>query len=254
VKVHDVSFKENQCLEYRPAPDEDQSHPESFGREEVADKETIRSIIMDVTETTNPPLTPELSLRLVTADSPWWNLTPEDLGAMNIPEPFWAFAWGGGQSLARYILDNPHFVAGKTVIDFGAGGGIVSLAALEAGAAHVTATEIDPWAIVALEENLKDYEGRIELSCEDWIGRELSADCVLLCGDMSYERELCDRLMLWFEQLEVRSILIGDPGRGFIDKSYFKELASYMAPTDSDSDGQYKVRSSVLGYLNSSVF
>ncbi|RYZ52296.1 MAG: methyltransferase [Proteobacteria bacterium] len=218
----------------------------------MADKESIRTIMMEVTKRTHPPLTPELSLRLVTADSPWWSLNPRDLESMDIPEPFWAFAWGGGQSLARYILDNPSSVAGKSVIDFGAGGGIVSLAALEAGAAHVTATEIDPWAIVALEENLRPYEGRFELSCEDWIGRNLDRESVLLCGDMSYERELCERLMQWFGVLKVESILIGDPGRGFIDKTYFKELASYLAPTDSDADGRYKVRSSVLAYITSS--
>ncbi|MBC7530556.1 MAG: methyltransferase [Oligoflexus sp.] len=216
----------------------------------MTDKARIRSIIHEVTEAARPPLVPELQLALVTAASPWWSMNPSDLQSQGIPEPFWAFAWAGGQSLARFILDHPHYVAGKPVIDFGAGGGIVSLAALKAGASHVTATEIDPWAIVACEVNLESYRGQVDLSCEDWIGRQLPLGSILLCGDMSYERELCDRLLVWFGEQEDCTILIGDPGRGFIAKDRFEELATYLAPTDSDSDGRYKVRASVLLWKN----
>lgn len=212
----------------------------------MTDEDEIKRVIQLVTHVACPPLVPELQLALVTAASPWWTMAPEELERQGIPEPFWAFAWAGGQCLARFILDNPHYVADRDVIDFGAGGGIVSLAALKAGAAKVLATEIDPWAIVACAENLRAYEERVELSCEDWIGRPLPRGTILLCGDMSYERSLCDRLLAWFEELEDCTILIGDPGRGFIERECFEELATYLAPTDSDSDGRYKVKAFVL--------
>ncbi len=205
-----------------------------------------RDIILAVSERRCPPLVPELELSLVTVRSPWWTMHPDDLDRMGVPEPFWAFAWAGGQSLARFILDNPHFVAGKHVIDFGTGGGIVGLAALHAGAAQLTATDIDPWAIVACKENLKIFAHRIELSEADWIGRQLPEGSILLLGDMSYERELCDKLIAWFETLVDCTILVGDAGRGFVDKKRFAELATYLAPADSDSDGQFKVTASVL--------
>ncbi len=227
----------------------------------------MQSRIAGVTAWARPPLVPELKLRLVTAASPWWTTTPEALAAEGIPEPFWGFAWAGGQSLARYILDHPETVRGKSVLDFGTGGGVVALAALAAGAAFITATEIDPWAIVACEMNLEGLEGdtrrpsgqgeerswreRVALSEADWIGRALEPGTVVLCGDMSYERELCEKLMDWFATLERScSIIIGDPGRGWVDHSKFELLREYLAPADSDSEGIYKVRASVLRYTH----
>ncbi len=200
------------------------------------------AVILSVTKLAAPRLTPELNLRLVTADSPWWRKTPEELEAQGIPEPFWAFAWSGGQALARYILDHPELVADKDVVDFGAGGGIVSLAARAAGARSIVATEIDPWALVAYRMNVAGGE----IFEEDWIGRELAAGTVLLCGDMSYSVELCQALMVWFSSLRGVEIVIGDAGRGFIARERFETLAVYDAPADYDDEGKYWVKASVL--------
>lgn len=185
----------------------------------------------------------------MTKDSPWWTLTPDDLARQGIEEPFWAFAWSGGQALARYLLDHPHIVKNQCVIDFGAGGGIVSLAALCGGAQSIVATEIDPWALVAYKMNLRETD-KARMVLENWIGRELSPGTLLLCGDMSYSRELCDELMQWFDRLKGVRIIIGDAGRGFIDRSRFLERASYEAPADYDSDGRYFIRASVLEYIH----
>lgn len=204
----------------------------------------IPEIIRSVSRLATPPLTPELSLHLVTSSSPWWTMTPEDLWQQGIPEPFWAFAWGGGQALARYILDHPDSVRDKDVIDFGAGGGIVSLAAQKTGARTIVATEIDPWALVAFRMNVPN----VEIVEEDWIGRQLSPGTVLLCGDMSYSQELCDSLMQWFAAQAAGEIIIGDAGRGFIDRSRFETLGAYSVPADYDADGKYSVMASVMRF------
>ncbi len=202
------------------------------------------SVIVNVTESTRPLLTPELTLRLITSASPWWRLTPEDLSQQGIPEPFWGFAWSGGQALARYVLDHPELVRGKDIVDFGAGGGIVSLAAEIAGARSVVATEIDDWAIECYRLNRPLGDIRLE----DWIGRPLTPGSVLLCGDMSYGRDLVDRLIPWFSSLVDVRILIGDASRGFVDSRDFLELATYQAPADYDADGRYFIKASVLEF------
>ena len=74
------------------------------------------------------PHAPEISLWLADEVTPIWRLTEEELGEMGLPPPFWAFAWAGGQALARYLLDHPHEVAGKRVLDFAAGSGLVGVA------------------------------------------------------------------------------------------------------------------------------
>src|SRR6266481_6057884 len=92
------------------------------------------------------PLVPEIRLHLATEITPIWQATEETLARNALPPPFWAFAWAGGQALARYLLDHPEQVAGRSVLDFGAGSGLVGIAAAKAGAAHVLAAEVDHFA------------------------------------------------------------------------------------------------------------
>lgn len=210
----------------------------------------IPAIIRSVTREVSLPLLPELSLRLVTSASPWWRLSPEELSQQGVPEPYWAFAWGGGQALARYILDHPDVVRDKDVIDFGAGGGIVTLAALRAGARSVRATEVDRWALFAFEMNLRHAHGeafrdRASIVCEDWIGRVLKPGEILLCGDMSYSNELCREMKKWFAKLPGVDILVGDAGRGFLETFRMVELGRYRVPADYDDSGQYFVNGGV---------
>lgn len=104
------------------------------------------------TRPTHPPLVPEIGLRLLDEAGPWAK-AGVSLFAEDGPRPYWAFAWGSGQALARYLLDHPEVVAGRRVYDFGTGSGIVAIAAAKAGAAHVTASEIDPAAAYAAGQN-----------------------------------------------------------------------------------------------------
>src|SRR5580692_869145 len=101
----------------------------------------------------SPPLVPEIRLHLATEVTPIWQATEESLARFGTPPPFWAFAWAGGQALARYLLDHPETVAGKEVLDICSGSGIVAIAAAKAGAAKVVAAEIDPFAATAIALN-----------------------------------------------------------------------------------------------------
>src|SRR5690606_15582755 len=115
--------------------------------------EARRTFILENTRVQQPPHTPELSLRLADEITPIWRLTAEALAEIGLPPPFWAFAGAGGQALARYVLDHPEAVAGKRVVDFASGSGIVAIAAMKAGAASVLAADIDPFCGAALELN-----------------------------------------------------------------------------------------------------
>src|SRR3954453_2619775 len=115
----------------------------------------IAAFIRANTQILSPPLVPELRLHLAHEAVPLWIKAEEELGEIGLPPPFWAFAWAGGQALARYILDNPETVRGRRVLDFASGSGLVAIAAMKAGAKDVTACDIDPFAITAIGLNAK---------------------------------------------------------------------------------------------------
>ena len=171
------------------------------------------------------PLVPEIKLHLATEVVPLWRKTEEELHEMGVQPPYWAFAWAGGQALARYILDNPEMVRGKTVLDFGAGSGLVGLAAAKAGAASVLAADIDKFSIAAINANAKANGLNVATTSDDLIGSAKSFD-VILVGDMCYERPLAERLMAWLTA-QGAVILLGDPGRSYFPKDGLTQLAQY---------------------------
>ncbi len=176
-----------------------------------------------------PPLVPEIALYLATEVVPLWRKTEEELEQMGVPPPYWAFAWAGGQALARYILDHPEIVAGKRVLDFGAGSGLVGLAAARAGAASVRCADIDAFAVAAIQANADANGFALATTSEDVIGGPVPYD-VILVGDMCYERPLAERLMAWLIAAPAE-ILLGDPGRSYFPKSGLTQLASYNVRT-----------------------
>ncbi len=185
--------------------------------------------IHDNTELLVPPLVPDIKLHLASEVVPLWRKTEEELSQMGVPPPYWAFAWAGGQALARYILDHPDVAAGKRVLDFGAGSGLVALAAAKVGASHVIAADIDPFAVAAISRNAKANALAIEAVDKDMIGSRERFDLILV-GDMCYERPLAERLMAWLKELQA-DILLGDPGRTYFPKSGLTCLATYNVPT-----------------------
>ena len=179
----------------------------------------------------SPPLTPEIRLHLATAVTPLWQATEATLRQTQLPPPYWAFAWAGGQALARHLLDHPRLVAGRRVLDFGAGSGLAAIAAAKAGA-YVTAAEPDRFAVAALALNAALNDVEIEIESADVLASEGTWDAVL-AGDMCYERPLAERLIPW---LAARArtgalILLGDPGRAYLPTNGLEALARYWVPT-----------------------
>lgn len=178
------------------------------------------------------PHAPEIRLHLADEAMELWEKTEEELGKIGLPPPFWAFAWAGGQALARYILDNPDLVAGRRVLDFAAGSGLVAIAAAKSGAAEVTATEIDEFALEAIAVNAELNGVSIAISGDD-VTRHAPPDVdVLFCGDVFYEKQMADAVLAWLDQaLDADiEILIGDPGRSYLPKTRLSPIATYEVP------------------------
>jgi predicted nicotinamide N-methyase len=188
-----------------------------------------KTFILENTALTAPPLVPEIRLYLATEVVPLWRKTEEELEAEGVPPPYWAFAWAGGQALARYVLDNPDIVRGRSVLDFGSGSGLVAIAAKKAGAARVLAADIDAFAAAAITLNAQANDAAIEITRDDVIGRADSW-CVILIGDMCYERPLAERLLDWLRAKDAL-VLLGDPGRSYFPKSGVEKLATFRVQT-----------------------
>jgi predicted nicotinamide N-methyase len=178
-----------------------------------------------------PPLVPEILLMLADEATELWQKTEDELGAIGLPPPFWAFAWAGGQGLARYILDHSDLVAGRRVLDFASGSGLVAIAAAKAGAAGVEASEIDAFAIAAIALNAGHNQTRLEIRAGDLIGQDAGWD-VVLAGDVSYQQDMAEAVTAWLAGLARRGalVLIGDPWRSYLAKDLLEPIAEYSVP------------------------
>lgn len=197
-----------------------------------------RDFVRDHTAITSPPLVPEIRLHLATEITPLWQATETTLRRMQLPPPYWAFAWAGGQALARHLLDHPALIVGRNVLDFGAGSGIVSIAAAKVGA-RVTAAEPDHFALAALALNAALNGVEIALENGDILTGDGSWDAVL-AGDMCYERPLAERRVAWLtaRARDGALILLGDPGRAYLPTSGLQALARYWVPTPFDLENR----------------
>ena len=178
------------------------------------------------------PLVPEIVLHLATEITPIWQATEAWLAEHNIEPPFWAFAWPGGQALARAVLDDPKLVAGKRVLDFAAGCGIAAIAAAQAGAALVEAAEIDPLALAAVRLNAA-LNGVVVATPP---GNVVGAPCrwdVIFAGDVCYEAPMTAHILPWLRSLVAAGaeVLIADPGRAYLPKAGLAPMARYSVPT-----------------------
>lgn len=178
------------------------------------------------------PLVPEIRLHLATEIVPIWRATEEELAELGVPPPYWAFAWAGGQAVARYIIDSPEIVAGRTVLDFASGSGLAAIAAAMSGAEKVIATDIDPYASAAIALNAAQNGVNVEVATGDMIGNRGPWD-VVLAGDICYERPLADRVTAWLRSLAADgvTVLLGDPGRTYLPKDGLDWVVRYAVKT-----------------------
>ena len=192
----------------------------------------LAAFIRANTEVLPPPLVPEVRLHLATEVVPLWRKTEEELEQMGVPPPFWAFAWAGGQALARYVLDHPGIVAGKRVLDFGAGSGLIGIAAMKAGAKSVLCADIDTFAVASIALNAEASDVSVSATADDVIGSDGDWQ-IILVGDMCYERPLAERILLWLQDRVAAgaTVLIGDPGRSYFPKSGVEKLETYNVQT-----------------------
>jgi len=177
------------------------------------------------------PHAPEIVLHVADEATELWQKTEDELGEIGLPPPFWAFAWAGGQALARYILDNPETVAGKNVLDFASGSGLVAIAAAKAGAVRVEACDIDAFALEAMRLNAEANGVSLVPRGDLAIGADEGWD-VALAGDVSYERDMARDVTDWLGNLARRGalVLIGDPGRTYLARDRLEEIAHYRVP------------------------
>jgi predicted nicotinamide N-methyase len=194
------------------------------------------------------PHTPEISLHVADEATELWQKTEDELGEIGLPPPFWAFAWAGGQALARYVLDNPDIVRARRVLDFASGSGLVAIAAALAGASVVEASDIDAFAAEAIGINAaaNGVAGRISISQRDLIGTNDGWD-VVLAGDICYQRDVAERVTAWLAALALggSTVLIGDPGRTYLPRDRLEEITSYQVPTTRTLEDQDVKKSSV---------
>lgn len=183
-----------------------------------------------------PPLVPELRLHLATRITPLWQATQDVLDGADLPPPYWAFPWAGGQAMTRWLLDHPQAVAGRSVLDFAAGCGMGAIACAQLGAARVEAAEIDPVAraAIALNATLNDAAA-IGIREDDVLTVDPDAERweVILAGDVCYEKPMADRVLPWLRAHAAAGalVLLADPGRAYLPRAGLERLAMYTVPT-----------------------
>jgi predicted nicotinamide N-methyase len=203
--------------------------------------------IRENTRLLSPPLVPEICLHLAEESVPIWQKTEEELGEIGLPPPYWAFAWAGGQALARYVLDNAGLVSGKRVLDLGSGSGLSAIAAMKAGAASALAADVDLVALTAITLNAHSNAVKIELTDKDLLAAVPPACEVLLIGDLFYERALADRVLAFAQTARSgdADVLVGDPRRNYFPADRFRMLALYPVPVTRELEDAEIKRSAV---------
>ncbi|TAN62881.1 MAG: methyltransferase, partial [Magnetospirillum sp.] len=190
--------------------------------------EAAAAFIQANTEVDSPPACPEIKLWIATEVTPLWEATEAALLRVNLPPPYWAFCWAGGQALTRWVLDHPELVQGKRVLDFAAGSGVTAMAAGLCGAASVEAAEIDPMACYAIRLNAGLNGVAVEVLTDDVVGAACRWD-VVVAGDVCYEAPMTAHIWPWLKRLaaEGATVVMADPGRAYLPKTGLLRVGGY---------------------------
>jgi predicted nicotinamide N-methyase len=192
------------------------------------------------------PHAPEIRLHLADEATALWQKTEDELGEIGLPPPFWAFAWAGGQALARYVLDHPEIVRGRRVLDVATGSGLVAIAAAQAGASEVTAVDIDAFCAAAVGLNAAANGVTVAAETRDPTGSDDGWE-VILAGDICYEKSMTEAMIAWLGPIAAsgRAVLIGDPGRTYLPRDRLVRLAEYEVPVTRELEDLEIKRTSV---------
>lgn len=212
------------------------------------DTRDSRSFILDHTALASPPLLPEIQLHLATEMTPLWWATENWLEARGIEPPFWAFAWAGGQVIARFLLDEPHYVRGRVVLDIASGSGMVAIAASRAGATRVIAVDRDALAVQAIGLNAEANGVEIATRAEDivkpgempsWV-RECD---VVLAGDVCYDAAMTAAFVPWLQTrlADGARVFLGDPGRYYLPNTGLEKKARYRVLASDDVEAAKEI-------------
>ena len=192
-----------------------------------------------------PSLVPEVGLLVADDVVALWEALEAGQVDPGSDPPFWAAAWPGGQALARYVLDHPDVVAGRTVLDLGAGSGLVAVAALLAGAREVVASEVDPYGRAAIAANAEDNGVGPVTVRGDLLDEEPDPGVdVVLAGDVCYDRTMTERVLPYLGKawLGGATVFLGDPGRPYLPKEGLVSVAEFDVP---DTEGPLTRRTTV---------
>ncbi|MES0872052.1 class I SAM-dependent methyltransferase [Pseudovibrio sp. SCP19] len=211
-----------------------------------------RKFILEQTRIHPVPHAPSISLHLADESVDLWRMGEEELEELGIPSPFWAFAWAGGQALARYILDNPEVVQGKRILDFASGSGLVAIAAMKAGAASAVAADIDTFASDAALINAAQNHVTIEVTAEDLLESKLDGYDLICCGDVFYDPDMTTKVLGWLDanqRAEPIPVLVGDPQRSYFPTSRLKHLQTYEIPVQRELEDNETKKTSVYAFV-----
>jgi predicted nicotinamide N-methyase len=198
-----------------------------------------RAVVLGRTRLAHPPVVPELVLHLADDMDDAWAAVQRELDDGELPPPFWAFAWVGGQAVARHVLDAPDLVRGRSVLDLATGSGLCALAALRAGAAGVTAVDVDPVAVEAVALNAAANGLELDVLCSDLLDAPPPPADVVLAGDVFYDAAMSARVQPWLlaAARQGATVLVGDPGRGYLPRALLDEVAVVEVPTTRELEG-----------------
>jgi len=195
-----------------------------------------RAFVLRHTKLGPVPGLEEIRLHLADEVLPLWHAVQVETDDPEAPLPYWAFAWGGGLAVGRYLREHPEVVAGRRVFDMASGSGLCAIAAMRAGASEVTAVDIDGFALAAIQLNARANGRRVTAIRRDVLDDEPPDVDVVLAGDTWYEAAFAERVLPWLQRAGDRGIdvLVGDPGRRYLPAHELVELATYDVRTTTD--------------------
>ena len=216
----------------------------------LADPAAAADFIRRNTLLGRPPALPEIALHLGSEITPLWEMTEKEMNDTGLPPPFWAFAWAGGQAVARYLLDHPDEVRGRSVLDVASGSGLAAIAAMLAGASSARAADTDPMCSAAAAVNAEANNVQLAFVGEDLLDAPVPEVNVITAGDVCYERAMTYRMLRWLRSAHEQGsrVLLGDPGRTYLPGEGLVELAVYDVPTTPEIEQDDTRRTGVFTF------